>query len=421
MNYLKLDTSKYTLDGKYTKLAMTLNPYTGAPTLNEVRDLSDKYSHALASSKIGYSFRQIAAMILNLTDGRDFYTGERIMTDEEFLVLVEKIHRDHLIAAAKGGLYFRGNVVITLEGANIEKSDMDPYDYYDSRFDRGLPTLFETKDEAHNAITFLLSLYATSLPNAKRFADNFNQLKFPLTYMESYVAFSGLVSDYPDLKFITRGRQLIAFDITLQNTEFWESFNNKDAEVFLTLPEATVERTLGRNIIKIANVFAHNDLDIMDLSHDEIWHYVGEYTENLSPPVASELRLTTRALIRQLGILCGDIDVDGTVLNGTYPDVLIQSALEFDESLLSTDAWLELNNPELKQYSSYSPLTIKDIIGSRMVTLANLFAEKKVDLMTATDDQVNEIVAELTEDKTSNERSKYRLAGRMVIKYKNEH
>lgn len=230
---MKLNKKLYCLEGPYTTVAKQLNPYSSSPTINIFRLLSDLYSSKIMESEDGYSARELAALSLNLTQGRDFYSGEVLIDKSQIILSEELIHRDHLFPASKGGLYAYGNVVITSQESNIEKSDMDPYEYYKLRFDRGQSTLFDTLDEAYAAITFLHNLYSTHLPHASAFVDQSNTINFPMTWDSFAEEFKKLFADNKEMEFMrrpSRGKKLK--DDWGVNDNFWKPFRDKDSELY---------------------------------------------------------------------------------------------------------------------------------------------------------------------------------------------
>lgn len=302
---MKLNKKLYSLDGPYTKIAKQLNPYSSSPTTNIFRLLSDLYSSKIMESDEGYSAKELAALSLNLTQGRDFYSGEVLIEKNKIVLSEELIHRDHLFPASKGGLYAYGNVVITSQESNIEKSDMDPYEYYKLRFDKCKPTLFDTIDEAYAAITFLHNLYKTHFPHAAAFVDKSNTINFPMTWDSFSEAFKELFADNKEMEFMRRpsGGKKLKDDWGV-NSEFWEPFRDESSELYNDYTGTSKEKSARASWYtakRIQDTF--DDISIYEIDFDELKNLFDEvaFDTSYESSQLGAMRRVMRIVANELG------------------------------------------------------------------------------------------------------------------------
>lgn len=298
---MKFNKENYSLEGEFTKAGKGLNPYTASPTANIFRLLSDMYSSKLMETGDHYTARELAALSLNFTGGRDFYSGD-VLVDKDGPVLSEElIHRDHLFPASKGGLYAYGNVVITSQESNIEKSDMDPYEYYKLRFDNGKSTLYDTLDEAYAAITYLHSLYTERYPSAAEFVERSNMIDFPLSWDEFSEAFSKLFAD-SDFQFVRRpsGRKAMEFDEDIRELDFWLALNDPDHAVYRNLAASTVKDVVGSRLVHVSKLFSSQDLSVLEVKPKEIERMIEQFIakDHKTKNETNKYRLIKRTILR---------------------------------------------------------------------------------------------------------------------------
>lgn len=356
---MKLNKNLYNLDGPYSDIARTLNPYTpNKGGSNRFRITSDDCSLAISKKINEYSFKDLAVLSLNFTKGHDFYTGEKLMTPDQLLVPEETIHRDHLYPASKCGLYSFGNVVITTETANISKSDLMPKEYYKARFDNNESTYFDSLEEAYEAIDYLFSLYEERYPSASRVVKYFDNLKMPMTFSEKNMFIDmPLFAECSDVRFVDIGSKGYTFNYNIKDKDLiWTPLLNKDTVIYKGLAESAVEKiSNGCEIVRIGNLFCDLNLDIKELSYDEIISNVEKLIEQNSITTQLLMRRATRALIRHLGYIKGDIDENNEVVNGLYPEIDGYGQLRLkDDWGPNNEFWEPFRDKNSELYDSYS-------------------------------------------------------------------
>ncbi len=273
---MNLEKLNYVEEGPYTEAASRLALYSADRSNgNKIRAISNEVSSAL-SRETGHSFREIQARALNFTNGKCFYTGKQLVdTDGNLLVKSDDIHRDHLFPASRGGLYALGNVVMVLASANLEKSDMDPIEYYAYRLAHNQPTLYKTLNEAKAAIGFLNSIYRVYYPNASAFLDDFDNLpeKFTSSDFHSLVRVP-LESELGDTLFIDMsgggGRIASTFDKDLKNLDFWQKLKNNENVIWGTTSESSLYDYSTSRLVRVSDHFVEKGLDPLDLSENEL-------------------------------------------------------------------------------------------------------------------------------------------------------
>lgn len=296
-----MDPNKYTLNGKYTYMARKLNPYSSPASTNLFRQISDMYSYELANKEKGYTFRDLAVLALNFTDGRDFYSGEQIITEDKIIVPEELIQRDHLFPASKGGLYAYGNVVITMQSCNIEKSDINPYDYYQYRFDNHLPTLYKTMDEAYSAITFLHTKFTECYPNATNFIEEFNKFEMPFTWREFSSKIELWVKDNSNVKFVKRNtgkHESLEFAANLKDINFWMELNDLESRIYKNYSSLTIKDVVGSRLVHVSDLFAEKNKSIINTPPREINRMITEFISDKSRNEKNKYNLIRRTIIR---------------------------------------------------------------------------------------------------------------------------
>lgn len=395
---MKINEKLYSLEGEYSSLARTLNPYSAnTGGANRFRMTSDDCSLAISKKVNEFSYKDLAVLALNFTQGRDFYSGERIMTRSKFLVPEEKIHRDHLFPASKCGLYAYGNVVITTEACNTSKSDMGPKEYYKTRFDDKLPTLYDTLEEAYEAIDFLHGLYKERYPSASRVVGYFDSLEMPMSWSTKHVVIDvPLFTEAPDIPFIDRGNRSYVFNPRVQDRELiWDPLLNLESVVYKGLPERTLANMTGREIIRIGNLFSDLSLDVKVLTHDEIISNIEREIEKNNITTQLLMRRAGRALIRHLGFVKGDINKDNEVVNGIYPDIeaLRGYAFTADSKYLKT-VWEPLLDESNPIYIGLPDTAIASLTGKEPIKIENLIAGANLDIMELSYEKITELVEE---------------------------
>lgn len=280
-----INREHYAIRGEYTKVARRLKPYSKTMTTNIFRLLSDQYSFYLMSLPDHYSGRELAILSLNFTRGRDFYSGKKLITKDKILVDEKEIHRDHLFPASQGGLYAFGNVVITSENCNIQKSDMDPYEYYKFRIENNLPTLYSTLDEAYEAINFLHELYMERYPSAAEFMTTFNTLEFPFDLKYAYSSFSKLLGDLPDAKiFSLMQRKTLDMSDQLKDLDFWLEVSDTEMGPFKGLSQSSLNTLSTSRLVHTSNIFLENDLSVLETSDEKIEELVADFIDKNEKP-----------------------------------------------------------------------------------------------------------------------------------------
>lgn len=412
----------YSLNGHYDKIAKRLNPYTiNRNSPNRFRSLSDDCSLAMTKKKGEFSLKELAMLALNFTRGRCFYSGKKLMTKERLLVDESEIQRDHLFPASRCGLYAYGNVVISTSESNLEKSDMDPYEYYEYRFNNGKPTLFDTLDEAHEAITYLHELYRLRYPSAALVVDRFNEIKMPLSYPDfQFQVALPLYQGLSDVKYIDRGVRGATFEYTVTDEwkeKIWSPLLDPTSNVYVDIEADIVDDNYSREVYRLANGFANEGIDVLQDDEEVLSKCASSLVEGMSITVAGKNKQVLRALIRQLAINRGDINEYGEVIKGEYLPILMRSGFTMKGSENVDSVWGPLLDLESTVYLGQSEsLDLSRIVPREIYRIENILYDRDIDVIESTEKEIIDAIEEEIESLSATVKGTARAAIRAVIR-----
>lgn len=380
--YSHINKENYSLDGKYTKIALKLNPYSKSPSTNVFRLMSDNISFEYAHEEEAPSIKELAAMALNFTNGHDFYTGEKLVDENNILVLEKFIHRDHLIPASKGGLYAVGNVVITTEAANIEKSDMNVYDYYKWRIENNKPCLYKTVDEAFYAINLLTNIYKKQYPHAYEFAKNFDETFEPMSLSNFFLFSKLLVKDNDKVLLFNRnncGKKRIEVSSNLLSPEFWEYMNNVNSPIWEKYSEVSKKDFTGSRLIHFANKFSELNIDVI------------------------------KATDQTIDNICNELIKDKTENEKSKYRIIRNNIKKHRDEVQKEYFWTMLLDKESDLWKNYAESSKRDYTGARLKRFVNEINKLDLKVNELSEDTLQEIFDNLTEEKPQSEQHKYSI------------
>lgn len=418
-----MNENLYSLEGKYSKVARKLNPYTiNKNSPNRCRSVSDDCSLAISKKRDEYSFKDLAILALNFTEGKCFYSGEQLVSEKKILVKETEIQRDHLFPASRCGLYAYGNVVISTSESNLEKSDMDPYEYYEYRFQSELPTLYDTLEEAHRAIDFLASLYKLRYPLAAHVIESFNEIRqrMPLSRQDFYnLIESPLYYGLNDVKYIDNGVRGATFEYSVTEDEkdkVWLPLLDETSVVYSNTEELIVDQIYSREVYRLANAITNANLNVLKMEYDEISSFADDLVKDMSTVSVGKSKVVVRAVIRQLGVNSGHIDKFGNVLVGSYLPVYIRPGYSIKGTENMDSLWNPLLDAKSTVYLPYEAEALDRIIPKEIFRMENIFFDKEMDPLSMSYNEVRAVVESEVEGMSLSVKNSAYIAMRALIR-----
>lgn len=136
--------------------------YSFASIRGVVRTLSDAFSKEFADPEKAKLYAAQA------TEGKCMYCGVKLYKLEGSTpVFSNLIHFDHIYPASNLNLFTVGNVALSCETCNLEKSNRDPLEYYEMRLVEDRPTLVDSKED------FVEFLDEFTLPYQEEFPEHY--------------------------------------------------------------------------------------------------------------------------------------------------------------------------------------------------------------------------------------------------------
>lgn len=222
---------------KYNKTGFSNPIFTTDYSFQSPRALIRIISDAFSRQHCDYEYAKVYAS--EKTKGRCLYCGKALYNLEKYskTSVVEysnQIHYDHIYPAIFLNLFEVGNVALSCETCNLEKSSRQPMEYYDMRKAEYLPLLIDERSEFESFLTKLTKPYRDKWPKQFEIQNldlSDEEFKFRMVELLNDVDISSMSSRYNH-----------EFSI---NKEFWSKVVSKGCESYSKFTAKDIEARIG--------------------------------------------------------------------------------------------------------------------------------------------------------------------------------
>lgn len=276
--------------------------YSFASPRGLVRVMSDSFSKQFCDTKGAIKHAAVS------TQGKCLYCGDKmyeLLGDSP--VFDSSIHYDHIYPASKMNLFEVGNVAISCEPCNLEKSNRLPMDYYDKRVAEGKPVLIEDRDLFENELERITEPYREKWP--EHYSAGLEDLKDS----EFKQKMQKLLFEKID---ISAAVNKYSYD-TSKNKDIWQEIIDKAYELY---SDSTAKDVLGR--VGYTNEFFEEmfgyDKDIESCSLQELKEFSMKLlmSKQSSKNEISKYRMVLKILF---GVVADKTTMPASVLNDNLP------------------------------------------------------------------------------------------------------